>query len=533
MKHSFFLFLLVFSFSTSISQNTSNVLFTIDDEPFYTDEFLSIYAKNKEIISDVNATNVENYLDLFVAYKLKVKAAKDLGLDTVQKFKKELAQYKKQLVLPYLKDEKITEKLVKEAYERLQLEVNASHILIFLQPEATPADTLKAYNSLIEARNKILSGEDFALVAKQFSQDPSVQNNGGEIGYFTALQMVYPFENVAYKTPVGEVSMPFKTKFGYHILKVNDVRPAQGEVEVAHIMIRNSTNAKKRIDSIYTILSKNPSDFERLARSFSDDTASADSGGKLPRFSYGEMIDEFSEVAFSIENVGEISAPFQTQFGWHIILLLQQFPLEKFEVVEIKLTQQVENDDRSNLISKAIVDSLLTKYNVVVYKNALKQFSEVDWRLNPDNFQQNLLQIEDEIISQQQFITYLKTIGKIPLKTAFEQFKEENILDYYKNNIELTNKEFAATFKEFKEGLLLFEMLETQIWEKSKDSVGLVNFYEANKLSNYQTKDFEEYKGLIISDYQTYLEKLWIEALHKKYKVVVNEPELSLIMEQY
>ena len=532
MKYPFFIILFLFSIATTVAQNSSNVLFTIDDEPYYSDEFIAIFNKNKEIITDVNANNVENYLDLFVAYKLKVKEAKDLGLDTLQKFKKELSQYRNQLVLPYLKDEKVTTQLVEEAYERLQTEVNASHILILLETEATPADTLAAYNALLDARTKILAGADFATVAKEVSQDPSVQKNGGEIGYFTAMQMVYPFENVAYQTEVGAVSMPFRTKFGYHILKVNEVRPAQGQIEVAHIMLRNSATSKEKIDSIYTVLTRNPSDFENLAKSLSEDSASAQNGGKLRKFSYGQMISDFSDVAFSLETVGEISKPFQTQYGWHIIMLLEQFPLESFDVVESKLTQQVENDDRSNLISKSIVDSLSTVYNVEVNMKALEQFSEDDWKVSPDDFQENILQIEDETISQQQFISYLKTAGKLPLNSAFEQFKEKEVLDYYKNNIEFTNKEFAATYKEFQEGLLLFEMLETQVWDKSKDSVGLANFYETNKLTKYQTKDFDEYKGVIISDYQAYLEKLWIEALYKKYKVVFNEPEKAIIFEE-
>lgn len=532
MKFNFLLTLTLFISVASFSQNNQKVLFTIDDDPVYTDEFVTVYKKNQNLIVDSSKNDVESYLELFVAYKLKVQQAKELKLDTLQEFKNELKQYKSKLVSPYLKDEEVTDKLVHEVYDRLQKEVNVSHILIFLKPEATPKDTLEAYNKLIEARNLILAGDDFSTIAKQYSQDQSVAQNGGEIGYFSAMQMVYPFENVAFSTPIDDVSMPFRTKFGYHILIVNDIRISKGEVEVAHIMLKKgSVNAEQRIDSIYTILEEDSNKFERLANELSEDRASANNGGKLNKFRASQMVEDFSNVAFSLETVGEISKPFQTQYGWHIIKLIQKYPLESFEVMEEGLKQKVENEERSNLISKSVVDRLLKEYNVVVFNESLNQFKVDDWKLHPEKFQKTLIQIEDEEIKQDKFIAFLKTAKNTPVEIAFKGFEQREVLKYFTDNIELTNEEFAATYKEFKEGMLLFEMLEKQIWEKSKDSIGLSNYYNDFKSEKYTNKDLENNRGSIISDYQTYLEKEWVKELQEKYKVKFNKGQKKYIFE--
>lgn len=531
MKLKYLLIFVLFLEVKAYSQDSNNVLFRIDNEPYYSSEFLAVYKKNLNIVSESEDNSIEKYLQMFVDYKLKVKSAKEIGLDTVKSYKKELKQYKEALVLPYLKDEKVTKKLVKEAYERLNKEVNVSHILIFLKPEATPADTLAAYNELLAARKLILEGSPFSEIANNYSKDPSVKENGGEIGYFTALQMVYPFENIAYTTPLGEVSMPFRTKFGFHILKVNDIRNSEGEVEVAHIMLKNNTEATaKKMDSIYKLIENNPSDFEKLAKTLSEDNASAPNGGRLKKFNSGQMINPFSDVAFSLQNIGEISKPFQTPYGWHIIKLINKYPIESFEVLEPKLLKQVENDERSNLIGKSIVDQLFNEYNIVVYKDALSQFNEEDWKVVPENFQQKLIKIQEKDIFQNKFIQFLKKGNNQAIEMAFEAFKEAEVLNYYKENIEYNNAEFAATYKEFEEGLLLFEMLEKQVWEKSKDSIGLNNYFESNKSTKYIGKDLDNSKGQIISDYQNYLEKMWVKELHQKYKVEFIENEKKHIL---
>jgi len=531
MKLKYLVILILFLEVKAYSQDSNSILFTIDNEPYYPSEFLAVYEKNQNIVSASEDNTIEKYLQMFVDYKLKVKNAKEIGLDTVKSYKKELKQYKDALVLPYLKDEKVTNKLVKEAYERLKKEINVSHILIFLKPEAAPSDTITAYNELLAARKLILEGSSFAEMANRYSQDPSVKENGGEIGYFTALQMVYSFENIAYATPLGEVSKPFRTKFGLHILKVNEIRDSEGEVEVAHIMIKNNTDAtEKKMDSIYKLIESSPSDFEKLAKEFSEDNASASNGGRLKKFNAGQMVDSFSDVAFSLQTIGDISKPFKTQYGWHIMKLINKYPIERFEVLEPKLLRKVENDDRSNLIGKSVVDRLFKDYNIVVSKEALNQFTKEDWKVSPDKFQQKLLKIQEKDIYQKRFIQFLNNGKSQSISDAFKAFEEAEVLNYYKENLVFTNAEFAATAKEFEEGLLLFEMLEKQVWDKSKDSIGLINYFESNKATKYIDKELKNNKGQIISDYQNYLEKMWVKELHQKYKVEFVENERKRLL---
>lgn len=532
MKFKFLLFFAIIGCLQSFAQNSQKVLFTVDDEIVYSDEFLAVYNKNHGLIADSEQDDIESYLDLYVAYKLKVKEAKELKLDTFQKFKNELSQYKRSLVAPYLRDESVTDKLVVEAYDRMKLEVNASHILMFVKPDAAPQDTIAAYNKIAEARAKIIAGESFETIAKQYSQDQSVSQNGGKLGYFSVMQMVYPFENAAYTTPIGEVSMPFRTKFGFHILKVNDIRVSKGEVEVAHIMVNNATtNAQQKIDSIYNLLETKNGNFEELAKELSDDRASAPNGGKLKKFKSGQMLDEFADIAFSLTEVGDISKPFQTKYGWHIIKLIQKYPIQSFDLIKEDLLVQVEKEERAHLIAQSVIDRLYKDYKVVVIEESYKQFTvNEDWKTQPEKFNHTILKIDEKSIPQTKFMTFLKTVKQTPVEKAFPAFKDQELIRYYTDNIELSNKEFAATFKEFKEGMLLFEMLEKQVWEKSKDSVGLDNYYKTFKSEKYKDKDLENNRGVIISDYQTYLEKEWIKELEQKYTVKINKSEKKYLI---
>ena len=338
-------------------------MFTVDEAPVYASEFLRVYNKNLNIVVDENQKDMRSYLDLFINYKLKVKEAYDLGLDTIKSYKSEYKMYSEQLIEPYLKDESIVAKLVNEAYQRGLEEILASHILI-RNNSNNPVDTLKAYNTIIEARQKIINGDDFAAVAKSYSDDPSVIKNNGSLGYFSAFSMVYPFENTAYNTSVGEVSQPFKTKFGYHILQVNDRRDARGEVEAAHIMIKSaSKNGEERINEIYTKLN-NDEDFGYLAKTQSDDAYSAKKNGSLGKFGSGRMIKEFEDVAFSLKDTSDISKPFKTKFGWHIIKLIKKFPLESLEEKKTELTQKIKSGDRSKIINSSVVNNLKKEYKL-------------------------------------------------------------------------------------------------------------------------------------------------------------------------
>ena len=532
MNFRYLTFLVVFLSSFLVSaQNNNKVLFTIDKEPIYTKDFLSVYNKNINLMEDSSQNAVENYLELYVNYKLKVKEAFELRLDTAQKFKNELSQYKISLTAPYLKDKEVSKKLIEEGYERITKEIDVSHILLFLKPDASPNDTLAVYNKLLEARNLVKEGVDFNEVALKYSEDPSVAQNGGKIGYFTGFQMVYPFENMAYNTQINEVSMPFKTKFGYHILKVHNVRKSNGEVEVAHIMIKNdSLIAKTKIDSIYKEITLGTKDFFEVAEQISDDKASAVKGGRLDKFGSGRMVQSFADECFKLDNEGDISKPFQTQFGWHIVKLLKKYPIESFDILKDKIADKVAQDERSNLVGASVIKRLFNKYKITVNEKSLKQFDTDNWKENPEKFKSVILTIEQNEIPQSTFISYLKSTRPNSVNNLFVEFKEKEVVNYYTQNIEKLNHEFAAMFSEFKEGLLLFDLLETKVWEKSKDSVGLSNFFNKNKSEKYNNKELKEIKGKVISDFQNYLEQQWIHNLHLKYKVEFNNLEKDKIL---
>jgi len=353
----------VLSFSVSVfSQKRDKTLITIDGEKITVSEFKRTYEKNLDVIDSQDSKNLINNLDLFINFKLKVKEAYALKLDTLSSYKKEIETYKNQLSAPYLQDTTFLGQLVKDAYFRTKNEVKAKHILIRMKKDALPKDTLIAYTKIIKLRDRIIAGEDFEAIATQFSEDKSARNdsktgrkgNGGNLGYFSAFRMVYPFEVAAYSTKVGQISMPFKTQYGYHIMKVDAVRESKGEIEAAHILIRDtSVKGKQKIDSIYEKLNHNRK-FEDLAKQYSEDPGSKNNGGKLGKFGSGRMVKPFSDAAFGLENINDFSEPFKTDFGWHIVKLLKKHPVKSFEEMKMDLKKKVKNNSRMQLSKKQL-----------------------------------------------------------------------------------------------------------------------------------------------------------------------------------
>ena len=461
------------------------VLLTIENKDVCSSEFLRVYNKNKDAVSQENKKNITEYLELFINYKLKLKDAHEMKLDTVKTYLNEFNKYKEQLIEPYLKDREVSDFLVKEAYDRHKKEVKASHILILVKPNAAVKDTLKAYNKALEARKLILEGKDFSEVAKKYSEDPSAKTNGGDLGYFSAFSMVYPFESAAFNTPINEISMPFRTRFGYHIVKVLDKRESKGEIKVAHIMIRDKKDdklyAKKQIEDIYNKFRQGES-FEALAKKHSDDKSSAVKGGVIRKFSQSKMIQPFADISFTLENENDVSKPFQTKFGWHIVKLIEKYPIKSFEKMKESLTQKVEKGERSILIGKSIATKLKKKYNYKFDNDLYQQFLTQDKTETKENNVSSLdnktvLSIENKTYTIADLSNYLSS----EKEKNYTDFIDDKITDYYKNNLEFENKEFAATLQEYRDGLLLFDLLQNKIWTKAeKDTIGLQNFFEKN-----------------------------------------------------
>ncbi len=508
-----FVFLLTQSFL--FAQN-KEVLFTIDNHPYYSDEFVRVYNKNLDLVKDDSQKDLDKYLELFLGYKLKVEKANKLGLQNSVTYQNELKSYRNQLSKNYINDSKVTNELVQEAYNRMTKEVRASHILILVDEGASPEDTLRAFNKIKDIKNRLNAGEDFVKVAQQFSEDPSVKENNGDLGYFSAFRMVYPFENAAFNTNVGEVSKPFRTRFGYHLVKVVDKRDNRGEVTVAHIMIvKPSTpdaqleaKAKQTIDDIYQKIHQGEG-FESLANQFSEDKSSASKGGVLQRFGSGQLSsEEFENVAFSLQNKNDISKPFQSQFGWHIVKLIDKHPVLSLTDMKNELEEKVRKDERSLLITNSLAKKLRAKYPQTkdskvlasVKKIITDDFYSQTWEtpLNLKDYNKTILTInKSKQVSAVAFLNFIHVQQKSKIKTKpisklvdelFEKFIDEQVTTYYNENLENEFPEFKYVMDEYRDGLLLFDLMDREIWTKAKtDTLGLSNYFKQN-IQNYQWK---------------------------------------------
>ena len=533
----------VLSFSVSVfSQKRDKTLITIDGEKITVSEFKRTYEKNLEVIDSQDSKNLINNLDLFINFKLKVKEAYALKLDTLSSYKKEIETYKNQLSAPYLQDTTFLGQLVKDAYFRTKNEVKAKHILIRMKKDALPKDTLIAYTKIIKLRDRIIAGEDFEAIATQFSEDKSARNdsktgrkgNGGNLGYFSAFRMVYPFEVAAYSTKVGQISMPFKTQYGYHIMKVDAVRESKGEIEAAHILIRDtSVKGKQKIDSIYDKLNRNEK-FEDLAKQYSEDPGSKNNGGKLGKFGSGRMVKPFSDAAFGLENINDFSEPFKTDFGWHIVKLLKKHPVKSFEEMKMDLKKKVKNNSRMQLSKKAVVNKLKKQYSIIENEEAKIILNKKNIRtVSKDSLQGTIITINNKNISQEEFVNYIKNRRNLPIFKLFENFKDEQIMEYYKENLIHTEPEYAYILNEYQDGLLLFELMQEKIWSaSSKDTLGLKKYFTTNS-KKYKSDDLKSVKGQVMNDYQNFLDKSWIEELRNKSEIKVDKRQFKKLIKFY
>lgn len=487
-------------------QDDKDILLTINDEAITVGEFKRVYLKNIDLVDEVEEKRgPEKYLELFIPYKLKVQEAYSFGLDKKDGYKNELNGYKKQLAKTFLTDVSISEELVREAYDRTVNEVKARHILVKIAPNASPEDTLKAYNKIIEARNKVLSGEDFATVARNYSEGPSGKTTGGDLGWFKAFKMLYSFENAAYSTPLNQVSLPFKTRYGYHIVQTTGKREAQGSVQVAHIMISHKQEdtaivAKERIQKMYTLLQKGE-DFESLAKTYSNDKQTAIKGGEIKPFERGQLRSpEFEKVAFGLTKPQEISKPFETKYGWHIVKLLKKIPIRSFDVEKIDLENKVKKDKRSQVISESLIKKLRKQYDLedisyivkIVENENVGSFQGGSWVFSKNSrfSQKELFTLRDSTYLLNDLGAYLERTYSPKQFGSKDQFFEQTtrkyvdtkIRLYHQDHLEEIDDEFASVLREYQEGLLIFDLMEQKIWSVArKDTLGLQKYYEENK----------------------------------------------------
>jgi peptidyl-prolyl cis-trans isomerase SurA len=471
-----------------------------------------VYNKNSSNADNAfSRESIQEYLDLYTNFRLKVLDAESQGLDTVTAFKTELEGYKQQLAQPYLTEKSVTDKLVREAYARMQQEINASHILINVAADAEPKDTLAAYNRILALRQRALAGEDFEKLAATYSEDPSARDNSGNLGYFTALQMVYPFEDAAYKTPPGNLTPPVRTRFGYHLIKVNDARPAQGEIKVAHIMVRatpgmpkaDSVMAKKKIDEIYArVLRKE--NWDKLVAQFSEDASSAQNGGELPWFGTGRMIPNFEEAAFKLKNPGDLSRPVLTPYGWHIIKFLERRTLPPYEDMEPTLRSRVAKDSRSELNKAAFLKRIKVENNFQELAPAKSYaLGKADTTLISGTWKNRyagketevpLFSIQNRRFTIKDFFDYVEQNQRPRPQSSpghamallYDNFVDQSLINYEKENLENKYVDYRMLVREYRDGILFFQLMDEKVWSKAiEDTVGLNNFFQSHR-DNYR-----------------------------------------------
>jgi len=503
---------------TSVFAQTDNddaVLLTIDNNKITKGEFVRIYKKNNSKETQIDNKSLNDYLELFINFKLKVLEAEKLGLDTSQSFKNELAGYRKQLAVPYLVDKDVDAQLLNEAYERKKIAIRASHILIKLPENPTPMDTLTAYNKAFDLYKKAITGEDFGKLAQENSEDETTKNLKGDISYFSVLSTVYQFENAAYNLKVGEISKPTRTSFGYHIIKLTDRKPNPGEVKVAHIMVLVPKDAKpedvkKAEDKINEVYAKIQAgeDFSKLAIDYSDDKSSARKGGELPWFGIGRMVPEFEIASFDLKNQGDYSKPIRTAFGWHIIKKIESKPVGTFDEVKSDLQTRMAKDQRSQQSRKFLVEKLKREYNYKFNDKLLQKFYlVVDTSVFSDNWKaekavkliKTLFTFGDSTYTQQQFAKYIENNRKKSKKIEkssqsmvnqyindlFDKYLEEKVITYEEARLAIKYPPFRYLMNEYHDGILLFDLTDKMVWSKAvKDTIGLTDFYEKNK-NNY------------------------------------------------
>ena len=499
------LFIVFLSFNLFYGQEKP--ILKIDDDEVYISEFEQIYWKNKKE-NIATKEDLDNYIQLFVNFKLKVKAAEEMGLDTSKKFKDELAGYRVQLERPYLIDTSINENLINEAYYRTVNEVSASHIMVQLSPNPSPKDTLAAFQKIEDIRLKINSGiASFEELAEEVSEDPSAKFNKGNLGYFNAFKMVYPFECAAYNTPVGKISKIIRSKYGYHLVKPNNIRKAKGRTRTSHIMItinpktKDIKAAENKINSIYEELTLQNKTFEALANEYSEDRKSAKRGGEIGWVSSADnFYPSFKETVFSLKEDEEFSKPFQTPNGWHIVKRLEFEPIGDLNSMRYELKNKIQKDSRAQKTKASFINKLKAEYNTKESFKPKILFDLVKKKgINNQNFKEfndnkvlktPILTFNDLSFSNIDFIQYLikgnlykKCINNIDLlKNHFQKFVAKELIEYEKTQLEKKHPDFRALMKEYRDGILLFEISDQKIWSKAvKDTTGLKKYFNNNR----------------------------------------------------
>ncbi len=530
LKHIYFLMLgILFASATPVPDPIKEAnppldyLLKIDGETSDREEFLYILNKNRQKdAAPISRTEFEENFELFVDYKLKVKYAMDLGMHKTKAFSDEFSAFKDQLKKPYLLENSLTEGELRKAYSRMQEIVKASHILFQFPQNASKEDSIAVFKMAEKIKAEAEAGEDFHQLAVQHSDDPSASSNKGSLGYFTALQMVLPFEEAAYNLKVGEISSPIISDFGYHIIKLEDRRPNPGQLHVSHLLIRSAgaeedQMAFNKINQIHQNLIENPSQWLELVKTYSEDPGSKANKGMIPWFGVGSIVPEFEHAAFSLSKKGDFSAPVKTEYGYHIIRLEGAKPVPPFNEVLPTIKSNILRDSRSNLIKDQVLAMQKAKFNVTENSQLINSLKNAFSSSSGRPVAQLYIKLEglsnkgDKLIVRsewkdatiQDFIAYLKKEGpsvNTLLNASFDEvygdYLENLLATWEEEHLYQNNKDYRQLVNEYKNGMLLFELMNNEVWQKAlEDSTGQRNYFQ-NNTDNYMWS--KRVKALIV-----------------------------------
>ena len=560
------------------AQNKSDILVKIGNKDITTGEFLNTYSKNNNI-NTATENDLRDYLDLFINFKMKVMEGEEMQMDTSRQFKLELQSYKKQSSQQYLVDKEVTEALVNEAISRAKVNVRASHILVNCPEKATGKDTVAAYNKAISLRNEILSGKiTFADAAFRSSDDPSARDmvnpqngrlhygNKGDLGYFTVFDLIYPFETAAYNTKVGDISMPVRTRFGYHLIYVTDRIDAVQEITIAQIFVadtlarlgQQSAETAKKLKDIQNALAAGTS-FEEAVKQYSDDRTT-DNGGLQEPFAPNRRQGDFVKAILSLQPE-QISQPIASQNGWHIVKLVETKPVVLDDDALYTLRNRISRDDRSHKSKDSFIAKLKKEYNynesgrAKAMKFFLKNMPAEFFQMKEVKLQnapgieklKPMCTYSDQQVSAEEFAKYFDRFKGMRLKPdefagfldeRFENYVQEKMTRYERDRLEEKYPEFQSLVQEFHDGMVLYEINTKKVWTAATtDTVGLEQFYEANKEkyidpATAEPSKLDEIRAIVITDFQEYIDKQWIEELKKKYNPTINQKAFEAILKK-
>jgi len=558
-----FLAILILSSIGLNAQKGDDVLFTVDNTDVTVSEFKYIYEKNNADKADYSKESLEEYLELYKKFKLKVRRAKDIGLDTIKNLQDELAGYRKQLAKSYLKDKEISNKLIEEVAVRMQEDIEVQHIFVAAELKTSEQKLAAAEDKINNIYDKLLQndGSGFEEMAKTLSEDKITAKNGGRLGFYTSPlpDGFYEFENAMYNTKIGDFSKPVRSRMGFHIIRPVSKRAARGEMEIAHILIRNKDRgkaaAKVLIDSIHGMLNDGKS-FENLASKYSVDAKTKNNGGYIGFFGINQYEESFEKFAFELAADGDYTKPVATNIGYHIIKRISKRDNNDLPRLKKRIQARINKNDRFEIAELKMIEDVKVEAGFKEDKLSLKRFATAldetfysyKWQAPEYDNSVGLIELAGEKHNLSDFAEYIKSNVRERLKfnktkdleeateELYEKFVKEKVMAYEEANLERKHDDFRALMREYREGILLFEITKQEVWDKaSKDTIGLNNFYESNK-SNYKWPERVKIKKYTIesdnigaSSVYTYYQKKGAKKIIDKYS---KDKDVNLTVEE-